>query len=459
MVISRCCSRYVIKGLPMGYNLMRRMVTLLGMQGDPNHPSYDCPDCKKSDDDQEASRGKTNRSRHRWDNQPRKERQTSKTSSAKDADSLGSNARGDGAASFSMVGVVEPTILMVPEAGEDFQAATLLSADQVKYSSVKLQDDGDEVLLVSAVEDVLDRACYTGRVLYTDLRPCSSKPMVALRTIACATKSTPNIWHARLVHTGIDMIKCTHTFPDKGLEAENVLDVVHIDLCSPLRVAAKDGSLYFPMMKDHKTHPSFVWVRPIAKKSDVLGVFKEWPKVVERQIMKLVKMLRSDYGGEFLGRNFSDFIDHKGILHNVTYPYTPQQNGMAGTGDAHGRRSRADDAVSHGREALLVAPRPLPSRLGAQQPRTGFAALSCLRCLRTTPHELLFAKNSDLTVAHIGLAASMVAFPPPLIPSMPKSASTSATGDEGSIGASPLAPACGNDGGRRDVVGVEQVGD
>ncbi|CAI7748191.1 unnamed protein product, partial [Closterium sp. NIES-54] len=122
MVISRCCSRYVIKGLPMGYNLMRRMVTLLGMQGDPNHPSYDCPDCKKSDDDQEASRGKTNRSRHRWDNQPRKERQTSKTSSAKDADSLGSNARGDGAASFSMVGVVEPTILMVPEAGEDFQA-------------------------------------------------------------------------------------------------------------------------------------------------------------------------------------------------------------------------------------------------------------------------------------------------------------------------------------------------
>ncbi|CAI7799278.1 unnamed protein product [Closterium sp. NIES-53] len=40
-------------------------------------------------------------------------------------------------------------------------------------------------------------------------------------------------------------------------------------------------------------------------------------------------MLRSDRGGEFLGKEFTDFVDGKGIVHDLTCPYTPQQNGMA----------------------------------------------------------------------------------------------------------------------------------
>ncbi|CAI7768635.1 unnamed protein product, partial [Closterium sp. NIES-54] len=40
-------------------------------------------------------------------------------------------------------------------------------------------------------------------------------------------------------------------------------------------------------------------------------------------------MLRSDRGGEFLEREFTDFVNGKGIIHNLTCPYTPQQNGMA----------------------------------------------------------------------------------------------------------------------------------
>ncbi|CAI7861407.1 unnamed protein product [Closterium sp. NIES-53] len=40
-------------------------------------------------------------------------------------------------------------------------------------------------------------------------------------------------------------------------------------------------------------------------------------------------MLRSDWGGEYLGKEFTDFIDGKGIVHDLTCPYTPQENGMA----------------------------------------------------------------------------------------------------------------------------------
>ncbi|CAI7908149.1 unnamed protein product [Closterium sp. NIES-54] len=37
----------------------------------------------------------------------------------------------------------------------------------------------------------------------------------------------------------------------------------------------------------------------------------------------------TDRGGEFLGKEFTDFVDGKGIVHDPTCPYTPQQNGMA----------------------------------------------------------------------------------------------------------------------------------
>ncbi|CAI7788562.1 unnamed protein product [Closterium sp. NIES-54] len=170
--------------------------------------------------------------------------------------------------------------------------ANLLSAGQLKDSGVKLQDVGDEMLLVSVAGDVLGRAKYTGRALCTDLRPCSQKSLsapaevVALRTIASATKSMLDMWHARLVHIGVTRSRARrstsgklarHTFPDQGLDAENALDVVHIDLCGPFRVAANYGSFYFLLLKDRKTR--YVWVRPIAKKSDSLVVFKKWPKL------------------------------------------------------------------------------------------------------------------------------------------------------------------------------------
>ncbi|CAI7833084.1 unnamed protein product [Closterium sp. NIES-53] len=118
-----------------------------------------------------------------------------------------------------------------------------------------------------------------------------------------------------------------HTFPAKGSDAEEALAVVHIDLCGPFRVVAEDGSLYLLLLKD--CHTRFVWVIPVAKKSDVLREFQKWLVLVERQAKKTVLMLRSDRGGEFLGKEFTEFVDGKGIIHDLTCPYTPLQNGMA----------------------------------------------------------------------------------------------------------------------------------
>ncbi|CAI5982866.1 unnamed protein product [Closterium sp. NIES-65] len=239
--------------------------------------------------------------------------------------------------------VLIPVVLYVPG-----MRPNLLSAGQLKENGVKLQEDGDGMLLLSVARVMLGWATYTGRVLCTDLRPCSTKQtttiteVVAPQAIVSTTKATPDRLHARLEHISMDTIRSStkhevaigldlksasgadlscvscvggklarHTIPDQGSNADDVLAVVHIDLCGPFRAAAKDGSLYFLLLKDRKTR--YVWVRPVGKKSDALQEFVEWLAVAERQTKKSVLMLHSDQGGEFLGKRLTDFVNGKGI--------------------------------------------------------------------------------------------------------------------------------------------------
>ncbi|CAI5484709.1 unnamed protein product [Closterium sp. Yama58-4] len=476
----------------------------------PDHLSFECPDSNESDDDDaKGGRGRSASRRPRRGNQPRKEKQSTTSTTAKDADSsAGGKGSDDKSASCSLVGVMEPTVSLAPEAGEDFQAvaaavqanpavvlldsgcshhlmvtkdafvdlgpsgdvkhvrgfngalqdvqgrgtvalqgeagkqvlipdvlyvpgvrANLLSSGQLKEHGVKFREDGDGMLLVSAAGEVLGRATYSGRVLCTDLRPCSTRStsptpeVVALRAIVSKTKSTPDRMHAGPAHVGLDIIRSSaknevaigldlkstkgadspcvscvggklarHTFPDQGSDADDVLAVVHIDLCGPFRVAAKDGSLYFLLLKDRKTR--FVWVRPVAKKSDVLLEFQKWLVLVERQTKKSVLMLRSDRGGEFLGKTFTDFVDGKGIVHDLTCPYTPQQNGMA---------EREMRTVVESVRTMLL-------HMGVQHHWWHLAlwqavwVRNCLErsaTLGTTPYQLLTGTKPDLSLARV----------------------------------------------------------
>ncbi|CAI5474921.1 unnamed protein product [Closterium sp. Yama58-4] len=91
---------------------------------DSDHLSYECPERDDNDeDDNKGGRGRSASRRPRRDAKLRKEKQTSKkTSSTKDVDNSSRKGRGDVEASCLMVGVVEPTLSLAPETGEDFQA-------------------------------------------------------------------------------------------------------------------------------------------------------------------------------------------------------------------------------------------------------------------------------------------------------------------------------------------------
>jgi transposase InsO family protein len=45
--------------------------------------------------------------------------------------------------------------------------------------------------------------------------------------------------------------------------------------------------------------------------------------------MNRIKVLRTNNGGEFYGKEFDQFYKQCGIAHQNTTPYTPQQNGVS----------------------------------------------------------------------------------------------------------------------------------
>jgi len=48
-----------------------------------------------------------------------------------------------------------------------------------------------------------------------------------------------------------------------------------------------------------------------------------------------IKTLQYDNGCKYISQEFRQFCDSKGIIHETTYPYTPQQNGITERKNKH----------------------------------------------------------------------------------------------------------------------------
>ena len=87
------------------------------------------------------------------------------------------------------------------------------------------------------------------------------------------------------------------------------------------------GSQYFLSLIDD--HSRKVWLCFPKTKDETFLNFCEWKKLVENQVDKKVKYLRTDNGLEFCNIAFNDICKKHGITRHRTCTYTPQQNGVA----------------------------------------------------------------------------------------------------------------------------------
>ena len=116
------------------------------------------------------------------------------------------------------------------------------------------------------------------------------------------------------------------SFKHSSLRQESVLELVHSDVCGPLKVRSIGGALYFVTFIDDYSRK--LWVRMLKSKDKVFDVFKEFHVSVERETGKKLKCIRTDNGGEYLG-SFDAYCREQGIKHQRTPPKTPQLNGLA----------------------------------------------------------------------------------------------------------------------------------
>ncbi|CAI7927977.1 unnamed protein product [Closterium sp. NIES-54] len=110
--------------------------------------------------------------------------------------------------------------------------------------------------------------------------------------------------------------------------AKAPLALEHKDVVGPTRAPSLSGSRYFLTIVDD--HTRAVWVYPLKTKGEVAAaVLKEWMLRAQRESGHKVKVIRIDNGGEFIGNEFEAVLKKKGIQHQLTVPYNPQQNGVA----------------------------------------------------------------------------------------------------------------------------------
>jgi len=116
-------------------------------------------------------------------------------------------------------------------------------------------------------------------------------------------------------------------FPIGLSRGTHVGHLVHSDVCGPISVPAIGGSVYFLTLKDDFS--GYCTIYFIKQKSEVMGLFQNYAKRIQVEFGRSVGALRTDNGGEFIGKAFESWLLENSIRHETTVAYTPEQNGVA----------------------------------------------------------------------------------------------------------------------------------
>nr|GEZ71213.1 retrovirus-related Pol polyprotein from transposon TNT 1-94 [Tanacetum cinerariifolium] len=152
------------------------------------------------------------------------------------------------------------------------------------------------------------------------------------------------------------------------------LQLLHMDLCGPMRVASINGKRYVLVIVDD--YSRYTWTHFLRFKDETPEVLINFLRLVQRGLQAQVKVVRTDKGMEFLNQTFHAYFVAEGILHQTSVARTPKQNGVVE------RRNRT----------LVEAARTMLS--AAKVPLFFWAEAIATACF-TQNHSLIMALNHD----------------------------------------------------------------
>jgi hypothetical protein len=113
----------------------------------------------------------------------------------------------------------------------------------------------------------------------------------------------------------------------EGERADVFAGEVHSDLWGPAPVETKGKKRYYITFTDDKTRLTNIYL--LAKKNDAFDSYKDYEAWCQTQLNVPVKILHSDRGGEYLGKEFILHLNSRGTTQKLTVHDTPQHNGVA----------------------------------------------------------------------------------------------------------------------------------
>nr|GEV38366.1 hypothetical protein [Tanacetum cinerariifolium] len=175
--------------------------------------------------------------------------------------------------------------------------------------------------------------------------------------MAKATSSQAWLWHHRLSHLYFDTINllskndivigllklkfvkdhlCSScelgkakrkSFQSKTTpSSKRWLQLLHMDLCGPMRVASINGKRYvLVIVNDYSRYTRTHFLR---FKDETPEVLIDFIRLVQRGLHAQVRIVRTDKGTEFLNKTLHAYFASEGILHQTFVARTPEQNGF-----------------------------------------------------------------------------------------------------------------------------------
>ncbi|GJS10366.1 retrovirus-related pol polyprotein from transposon TNT 1-94 [Tanacetum coccineum] len=258
--------------------------------------------------------------------------------------------------------------------------------------------------------------------LYTiSISDMAASSPVCLMSKATSTKSW--LWHRRLSHlnfgtindlTRLDLVdglpkfkygkdhlcsacergkskKASH--PPKLVPSDHSkLELLHMDLCGPMRVASINGKRYILVIVDD--YSRYTWVYFLRSKDETPEIIKKFIAQAQLNYKAKVCKIRTDNGTEFKNTTLKAHYEKLGIMQQFSIARTPQQNGVV---------ERRNRTLVEAARTMLIFSR-LPEFLWAEA-----VATTCFTQNRSiihtrynkTPYELLRGRKPNIAYFHV----------------------------------------------------------
>jgi transposase InsO family protein len=169
-------------------------------------------------------------------------------------------------------------------------------------------------------------------------------------------------------------------------KTKSMLDLVHSDLCGPMETQTPSGKRYVLTLIDDFSRYCTMYL--LAKKSEVSENVQDFVQNCMNKFGCKPKIIRSDKEGEYLSNELLSFFKKNGIKHQMTAPYSPQQNGVAE------RKNRS--LIEMARCMLIDA--GIPSQFWGEAVVTTNYLQNCLptRAIEKTPFEKCHGEKPDV---------------------------------------------------------------